>query len=231
LRSEATARFHQPCHAERLIVQESPRVGHWGSTEIAVGAWRPRTLRHAGALRRKTMTKPMFSEDGENRPLLTEEELSDECLHAAATIVVALVHGFELEYCSFNDDAYKWPTSISRIELWSADDWWLEDGLLARAAVHEAGSMAVAKRHGRGPHLILLDMENSETDRLLDDPQVWKAVEALAQFIRDNYEREGCFLEKAREDCAMLRLLKSMDLPSLTQQREKDSGRKKGELR
>jgi hypothetical protein len=177
------------------------------------------------------MTKPMFSEDGENRPLLTEEELSDECLHAAATIVVASVHGCKFLDCRLNDDGYKWPTFISRIELMSADDWWIEESFRARAAIHEAGSMAVAKRHGRGHHLILLGMENSETDRLLDDPQVWKAVEALAQFIRDNYEREGCFLEKAREDCAMLRLLKSMDLPSLTQQREKDSGRKKGELR
>jgi hypothetical protein len=169
--------------------------------------------------------KPMLSKDGENRPLLTEEELYDECLHAAATIVVALVHGCELTYCSFNDDGYKWPTSISRIELWSADDWWPEDDFSARAAMHEAGSMAVAKRHGRGHHLILLGMENSETDRLLDDPQVWKAVVALAQFIRDNYQREGCFLEKAGEDRAVLRLLKSMDLPSLTQQREKDRGR------
>jgi hypothetical protein len=220
LRSEATARFHQPCHAERLIVQESPRVGHWGSTEIAVGAWRPRTLRHAGALRRKTMTKPMFSEDGENRPLLTEEELYDECLHAAATIVVAFVFGCEFSDCRLNDDGYKWPTPISRIELMSANDWWPDEALFPRTAILEAGSMAVAKRHGRGHHLIRLGMEDSGTPELLDDPKVWKAIEALAQFIRDNYEGEGCYgalgTASPGGDSPALKLIKTMDLPSLS---------------
>jgi hypothetical protein len=36
------------------------------------------------------LTKPMFSEDGERRPLLSEEELRDACLHCAATIIVAV---------------------------------------------------------------------------------------------------------------------------------------------
>jgi hypothetical protein len=43
-----------------------------------------------------TMQKPMFSEDEERRPFLSEEDLCDACLHAAATIVV----GFALE-CEF----------------------------------------------------------------------------------------------------------------------------------
>ena len=37
--------------------------------------------------------KPMFSDDEERRPLMTEEELRDACLHDAATIVVAYVLG------------------------------------------------------------------------------------------------------------------------------------------
>jgi hypothetical protein len=48
--------------------------------------------------------KPMLSEDGKNRPLLTEEELYDECLHAAATIVVAFVYGCEFGDCQLDDD-------------------------------------------------------------------------------------------------------------------------------
>ena len=162
--------------------------------------------------------KRMFSEDGENRLLLTEEELSDECLHAAATIVVASVLGCEFVDRRL-DDGYKWSTSVSRIQM-SGDDWWPEESFAAHAAIHEAGSMAVAKRHGRGYHLILLGMENSETDRLLDDPKVWKAIEALAQFIRDNYEGKGCYgalgTASPGGDSPALKLIKSMDLPSLT---------------
>jgi hypothetical protein len=162
--------------------------------------------------------KPMFSEDGE--PLMTEEQLYDECLHAAATVVVAFVFGCEFEDCRFNDDGCKWPTSISRIELMSANDWWPEEACSAIAAIHEAGSMAVAKRHGRGHHLIRLGTEHSGTPKLLDDPKVWKAIEALAQFIRDNYEGEGCYgalgTASPGGDSPALKLIKSMDLPSLT---------------
>ena len=166
------------------------------------------------------MTKPMFSEDGEHRPLLTEEELRDACLHAAATIVVAFVYGCEFGDCRLNDDGYKWPTSISRIELLSADDWEIEETFAALAAIHEAGSMAVAKRHGRGPHLIIRFFEHSGTAKLLDDPNVWKAIEALAQFIEDNYEGDGCYgalgtgFRGPGEDSAAIKLLKSMDLPT-----------------
>ena len=67
--------------------------------------------------------KPMFSEDGGHRPLLTAEELRDACIHTAATVVVAFVYGCEFGDCQLDDDGYKWPTSISRIELRFADDW------------------------------------------------------------------------------------------------------------
>jgi len=54
-----------------------------------------------------------------------------------------------------------------------------------------------------------------------DDSNVWKAIEALAQFIEDNYEGEGCHgalgtgFNDPSEDSAAIKLLKSMDLPSL----------------
>ena len=54
-----------------------------------------------------------------------------------------------------------------------------------------------------------------------DDSNVWKAIEALAQFIEGNYEGEGCYgalgtgFNDPSEDSAAIKLLKSMDLPSL----------------
>ena len=80
--------------------------------------------------------------------------------------------------------------------------------------------MAVAKHHGRGPHLILIG-EFGETAKLLDNSNVWKAIEALAQFIEDNYEGDGCYgakgtgFDDSSKDSAAIKLLKSMDLPSL----------------
>ena len=48
--------------------------------------------------------KSMFSEDEERRPLLTEPELYDACLHAAATIITAYALGCEFEDCRLDDD-------------------------------------------------------------------------------------------------------------------------------
>jgi hypothetical protein len=164
--------------------------------------------------------KPMFSEDGGHRPLLTAEELRDACIHTAATVVVAFVYGCEFGDCQLDDDGFKWPTSISRIELRSADDWKLEESFVARTAIHEAGSMAVAKHHGRGPHLIVMFIENGETAEVLENPNVWKAVKALARFIEDNYEGDGHYgalgtaCHEVGEDSAAIKLLKSMDLPT-----------------
>ena len=67
--------------------------------------------------------KPMFSEDDERRPLMTEEELRDACLHDAATIVVAVELGCEFEDCRLTDDGYKWPTSISSVDLKYPKSW------------------------------------------------------------------------------------------------------------
>jgi hypothetical protein len=128
--------------------------------------------------------KPMVSDDDERRPLMTEEELRDACLHAAATIVVAVALGCEFEDCMLDDDGYKWPTSISRIYLKYPKDWTEKgEALSSVATIHEAGAMAVAKRHGRGPHLIIDSRTgafpgDNKTRRLLDVPRVWGAVEA-----------------------------------------------------
>ena len=74
--------------------------------------------------------------------------------------------------------------------------------------------MAVAKRHGRGPHRI----NENRTPELLNDPVVWKTVEALAQFIEDNYEGDGCYgasgtdCHEPGEDSSALKLIKGMGL-------------------
>jgi hypothetical protein len=159
--------------------------------------------------------KPMFSEDGERRPLMTAEELHDACLHDAATIVVAFKMGYEFKDCRLNDDGYPWPTSVSRLEF-DRPDGWRSTGAIA--AIHEAGAMAVAKSHGRGPHRIEIIGIGSETFDLLNDPLVWKVIEALAQFIEDNYGGDGCYGalgtdgHEPGEDSEALKLFKSMGL-------------------
>ena len=136
--------------------------------------------------------KPMFSEDDERRPLMTEEELRDACLHDAATIVVAVELGCEFEDCRLTDDGYKWPTSISSVDLKYPESWRGAEAFPAIASIHEAGCQAVAKRHGRGPQRVN-NFFAVRTSDLLDEPRIWKAIEALAQFIRDNYEGDGCY--------------------------------------
>jgi hypothetical protein len=74
----------------------------------------------------------------------------DACLHAAATIVVAFALEGEFKCCYLTDDGYKWPTSVSRTWLEYPKDW-TSDAFPLVAMIHEAGSLAVAKRHGRPP--------------------------------------------------------------------------------
>jgi hypothetical protein len=117
--------------------------------------------------------KPMLSEDDEQRPLMSEDELHDACLHAAATIVVAVALGCEFEDCLLNDEGQSWPTSISRVYLKYPKDWGEKgEALSFVAAIHEAGAMAVAKRRGRGSHLIVDSRTGNpganKTRRLLD---------------------------------------------------------------
>ena len=161
-----------------------------------------------------------YSDDDERRPLLTNRELYDDCLHAAATIVVAFVFGCEFRDCRLNDDGIGWPTPVARIEFKFPAGWrWEREALAAVASIHEAGALAVAKMHGRGPHRIDMGgVEMSRTHQLLDDPVIWKTIKLLARFIEDNDEGEGCYgaggtdLSDDGEDTAAITLIKSEGL-------------------
>jgi hypothetical protein len=165
--------------------------------------------------------KPMFSDDDERRPFMTAQELSDACLHDAATIVIAVELGCEFEDCRLTDDGYRWPTSGSSVDLKYPESWRNAEAFPAIATIHEAGCQAVAKQHGRGPHRVNNFSANRTSD-LLDEPRIWKAIKTLARFIEDNYEGDGCYgalgtdgCEPGEEDTEALKLLRSMGLPSL----------------
>lgn len=131
-------------------------------------------------------------EDGERGPLMTKGELSDACLHDAATIVIAVELGCEFEDCRLTDDGYKWPTFVSSVEIKYPESWRGVEAFPAIGRIHEAGCQAVAKRHGRGPHRIN-NYTAIRTSDLLDEARIWKAIEALARYIENNYEGEGCY--------------------------------------
>ena len=115
-----------------------------------------------------------------------------------------------------DDDGCSWPTSVARIDLKYPKDWGKKgEALSSIAMIHEAGAMAVAKRHGRGPCLIIRTGSlpgDNKTRRLLDTPRVWGAIEALAQYIEDSGDGGGCYgamgTEAGRlEDSNALRLI------------------------
>ena len=161
-----------------------------------------------------------YSNDAERRPLLTNRELYDECLHAAATIAVAFVFGCEFKDCLLDDDGYGWPTPVARVDLTFPDGWrWEREALPAVAAIHEAGAMAIAKMHGRGPHCIETNVAHGRNSvRLLDDPVIWKTIKLLARFIENNDEGGGAHgaggtdLSDDGEDTAAIALIKSEGL-------------------
>ena len=158
--------------------------------------------------------KPMFSDDDEERPLMTEEELHDACLHSAATIVVAVALGAEFQDCLLDDDGFPWPCSVARVHLKYPKDWEKDEAISSVAAIHEAGAMAVAKHHGRAPHLVINNNAfpgDNQTRRLLDTPRVWETIEALARQIEES--GDGRCLEAmgteagSIEDSAALKLI------------------------
>jgi hypothetical protein len=165
------------------------------------------------------MSKPVFSEDEERLPLLTEDELRDACLHCAATIVVAVELGCEFEDCRLTDDGCKWPTFLSSVEIKYPESWSGRGAEVfpAIASIHEAGCQAVAKRHGRGPHRIN-NYTAVRTSELLDEPRIWKAIEALAQLIESEGGYEGCYgaigtdAFEVGDDSAALKLIRDMGL-------------------
>jgi hypothetical protein len=132
--------------------------------------------------------EPRFSEDGSFSPLLTDEQLRDAFVYAAAIVVVAFSLGCEFGDCTVDDDGAVWPTSLSRVEIKYPEDWRWKYGIFAAvAAIHEAGAMAVAKQRDHGPCRV----NNSWTPHLFDDPKIWVAVKALARFIQENDEDHG----------------------------------------
>jgi hypothetical protein len=161
--------------------------------------------------------EPRFSDDEEQR--LTEEELSDACLHCAATIIVAVELGCEFEDCRLTDDGCKWPTFLSSVEIKYPESWNGRGAEVfpAIASIHEAGCQAVAKRHGRGPHRIN-NYTAVRTSELLDEPRIWKAIEAMAELIESEGGYGGCYGAMGTDafeignDSAALKLIRDMGL-------------------
>jgi hypothetical protein len=119
------------------------------------------------------------------RPSRRRAEAYDVYLHAAATIVAALALGFEFEDCRVDDDGLVWPTPASHIYLRFPRS----KSPVSEARIYEAGPLAVAKRHGRGPCLIVVNgapPSDNWTRRFLDLPRVWGAIESLALHIAAN---------------------------------------------
>jgi hypothetical protein len=131
--------------------------------------------------------KPNTRKKGRHRK---REEAQDVYLHAAATIVAALALGFEFEDCRVDDDGLVWPTPASRIYLRFPRS----KSPISEARAYEAGQLAVAKRHGRGPCLIVVNGAppgDNWTRRFLDIPRVWEAIESLALHIMGNGGARG----------------------------------------
>jgi hypothetical protein len=127
--------------------------------------------------------------------------------------VVAVELGCEFEDCLLTDDGLKWPTSISSVDLKYPESWRGAEAFPAVASIHEAGCQPVAKQNGRGPQRIN-NFSATRTSDLLDEPLIWKAIEALAQFMRNN-GGDGCYDAMGTdegEDSEAIKLLKSMGL-------------------
>ena len=93
-------------------------------------------------------------------------------------------------------------------------------GLLHSSLVWDASHTTEASgpfRHFDNP-IFLAALRSSRTAMLLDVPLVWKAVEALAQFIEGNYEGDGCYgalgtdCQEPGEDSNAIALLKDLGL-------------------
>jgi hypothetical protein len=100
---------------------------------------------------------------------MPEDELRDACLHAAATIVVAYALGCEFEDCRLDADGRVWPVALSVVEIKYPDNWRGRDDFVHVAMIHEAGAMAVAKSHGRSPHINIEDSDELFHNSLVPD--------------------------------------------------------------
>ena len=137
--------------------------------------------------------EPRFSEDEEAAPLMTEVELRDACLYAAATIVVAYSLGCKFKDCRLDDDGYPWPTATTRIEIKYPEGWRWKRGIFPIVgAIHEAGAAAVCKQRDIG--LCRINAYTApRTSDLLDDPKIWATIKALAKLIQDSGPCDGCY--------------------------------------
>jgi hypothetical protein len=100
---------------------------------------------------------------------MPEDELRDACLHAAATVAVAYALGCEFEDCRLDDDGRRWPVSLSVVEIKYPDGWRGKDDFVHVAMIHEAGAIAVAKSHGRSPHINTEDSDELFHNSLVPD--------------------------------------------------------------
>jgi hypothetical protein len=84
---------------------------------------------------------------------------------------VAYALGCEFEDCRLDDDGRVWPVSISIVEIKYPQDWQGREAFTSIAMIHEAGAMAVARRHGHAPHRVNPD----GGEALLHSSLVWDA--------------------------------------------------------
>ena len=161
--------------------------------------------------------EPSFSDDDEQNPLMTEKELREACLYAAAIVVAAFSLGCEFKDCTLDDIGAVWRSPSTRIAIEYPEDWRWKFGIFpVVGAIHEAGAAAVCKQRDIG-----LCRINSYTapgaSALLNDPTIWATIKALARFIQDNDEDHGCHgalgtacHEPGDEDSYAITLMRSM---------------------
>src|SRR5580704_3714956 len=88
---------------------------------------------------------------------------------AAATVAVAYALGCEFEDCRLDDDGRRCPVSLSVVEIKYPDGWRGKDDFVHVAMIHEAGAIAVAKSHGRSPHINTEDSDELFHNSLVPD--------------------------------------------------------------
>jgi hypothetical protein len=159
---------------------------------------------------------------------MTRSQLREAMFHAAGTAVVSFILGCGYDDILLDDDGFRWPTRISRVELsgWKRAP---ENALEIVATIYEAGTMAANKARGLGPHRIwgiAYEGELTETAWILDDPKVWAAIEEFAAYLEENDEEHGCYGAMAMHDDedAAIKLLKDRGLyPGYSWRRPNDA--------
>ena len=130
---------------------------------------------------------------------MSPAELREACICAAASAVVAYVLGYGYEDIAVYDDGGSWSTTDTA--RWPIGD---DPGPMGRgepscdaaycdiATIYEVAGLASRKHRGLGSHRVGL-IDDAEGGAMLDDPKIWAAIEALAAFLEDNSEGDGCY--------------------------------------